>query len=158
MAKRVQKELEAAGIKVIMVRTSQNVNISNSERAAVANKANADLLLRLHCDDASNSSTERADDDGARQEQWTGPIVAPSAKAGKEIHAAAIKATGAKSRGIVKTASMSGFNWSKVPAVIVEMGVMSNAAEDRKLASAAYQEKLASGISNGVVKYLNSTR
>ena len=53
---------------------------------------------------------------------------------------------------------MSGFNWSEVPAVIVEMGVMSNPAEDRKLASAAYQEKLATGISNGVVKYLNSTR
>ncbi len=53
---------------------------------------------------------------------------------------------------------MSGFNWSKVPAVIVEMGVMSNATEDRLLSSPAYQQKLATGISNGVVTYLNSTR
>ena len=89
---------------------------------------------------------------------WTGPIVAPSAKAGKAIHAAALKTTGAKDRGIVSTSEMSGFNWSKVPAVIVEMGMMSNAAEDRLLSSATYQQKLATGISNGVVTYLNSTR
>jgi N-acetylmuramoyl-L-alanine amidase len=84
--------------------------------------------------------------------------VAPSAKAGKAIHSAALKSTGAKDRGITATAEMSGFNWSKVPAVIVEMGMMSNAAEDRALSSPSYQQKLATGISNGVVAYLNATR
>ena len=84
VAKRVQKELEAAGVKVIMVRTSQNVNISNSKRAAVANKANADLLLRLHCDDVDNSSTNGLMTMVPAKNRWTGPIVAMSAKAGKD--------------------------------------------------------------------------
>jgi N-acetylmuramoyl-L-alanine amidase len=48
-----------------------------------------------------------------------------------------------------------GFNYSKVPSVFVEMGLMSNAAEDRKLATAAYQDKLAVGMANGIVAYLN---
>ena len=158
VSKRIQKQLEARGVKVIMVRTSQNVNISNAQRAAVANKAGADLLLRIHCDDVTNSSTHGLMTMVPAKNKWTGPIVAPSARAGKAIHAAALKTTGAKSRGITPTAAMSGFNWSKVPAVIVEMGVMSNATEDRLLSSPAYQQKLATGISNGVVTYLNSTR
>ncbi len=154
----IQKELQARGVKVIMVRTSQNVNISNSQRAAIANKAGADLLLRIHCDDVTNRSLHGLLTMVPAKNQWTGPIVAPSAKAGKAIHSAALKTTGAKDRGIMPTAAMSGFNWSKVPAVIVEMGMMSNAAEDRLLATPAYQQKLATGISDGVVAYLNSTR
>ena len=49
---------------------------------------------------------------------------------------------------------MAGFNWATVPSVIVEMGVMTNPAEDRLLASSAYQEKLAEGMANGIMKYL----
>jgi N-acetylmuramoyl-L-alanine amidase len=51
---------------------------------------------------------------------------------------------------------LSGFNWSQVPSVLVEMGLMSNSAEDRKLATASYQEELANGMANGIVKYLKS--
>ena len=158
VSRRIQKELEARGVKVIMVRTSQDVNISNSQRAAVANKAGADLLLRIHCDDVGSGSVRGLMTMVPASNRWTRPIVPMSAKAGKAIHSAALKATGAKNRGITPTSAMSGFNWSQVPAVIVEMGVMSNAEEDRKLSSPAYQAKLATGISNGVIAYLNSTR
>ena len=41
---------------------------------------------------------------------------------------------------------------------LVEMGFLSNPAEDRALASASYQQKLASGISNGIMAYLATTR
>jgi N-acetylmuramoyl-L-alanine amidase len=155
---KIKKELEARGVKVIMVRTSQNVNISNSERAAIANKAGADLLLRIHCDDVGGSSTNGLLVMVPAKNRWTAPIVSQSAAAGKRIHSAALKTTGAKDRGITQTAAMTGFNWSEVPSVIVEMGLMSNPAEDRKLSSPAYQQKLATGISNGVVSYLDSTR
>jgi len=154
---KIQKELESRGIKVIMVRTKQDVNISNAERAEIANKAKADLLLRIHCDSAG-SSVRGLLTMVPGKNKWTGPIVEPSAKAGKAIHTATLKTTGAKNRGIVSTSQMSGFNWSKVPAVIVETGLMSNAAEDRLLSSDSYQKKLAEGISNGVESYLKSTR
>ncbi|MEI7815439.1 MAG: N-acetylmuramoyl-L-alanine amidase, partial [Coriobacteriia bacterium] len=127
---KIQKELEASGVKVIMVRTKQDVNITNSERATIANEANADLFLRIHCDSAGSSVNGLLTMVPAKN-TWTGPIVAPSAKAGKAIQSATLKTTGAHDRGIVSTSEMSGFNWSKVPAVIVEMGLMSNPAEDR---------------------------
>ena len=49
---------------------------------------------------------------------------------------------------------MAGFNWSTVPALIVECGFMSNPVEDRLLASDAYQDRLADGIAAGVLEYL----
>jgi len=49
---------------------------------------------------------------------------------------------------------LSGFNWSTVPTVLVECGFLSNPVEDRLLASPHYQDKLATGIADGVMAYL----
>ncbi len=85
--------------------------------------------------------------------QWTGPIAAPSARAGRDIQAATLSATGAYDRGITPRSDMAGFNWSQVPSVIVEMGVMSNPAEDRLLATDSYQQRLANGMAAGIAAY-----
>jgi N-acetylmuramoyl-L-alanine amidase len=42
-----------------------------------------------------------------------------------------------------------------VPTILVEMGFMSNRAEDRALTTSGYQQKLANGLANGVVTYLS---
>jgi N-acetylmuramoyl-L-alanine amidase len=162
VALKLQKVLEAQGVKVVQVRTTQDVNISNSARAQVANKAAAAhpgtpvLFIRLHCDGISSSSANGLSTLIPEKNQWTGPILSESAKAGRLVHAAALSATGASDRGVVTRADLSGFNWAKVPTVLVEMGFMSNATEDRKLGSADYQQKLAEGMGRGIVQYLKS--
>ncbi|MFQ9073585.1 MAG: N-acetylmuramoyl-L-alanine amidase [Faecalibacillus faecis] len=40
-----------------MCRTSQNVDLSNAQRAQMANEANADAFIRLHCDSSESSSS-----------------------------------------------------------------------------------------------------
>jgi N-acetylmuramoyl-L-alanine amidase len=136
-----------------MIRTWQKANVPNSRRALIANQANADLFIRLHCD-AAGSRTRGVLTLVPGKNRWTEPIVGSSARAGSVVHRAVLSATGAKNRGIRRRTDMAGFNWSKVPCVIVEMGVMTNRADDRLLASPAYQGKLATGIANGAIAYL----
>lgn len=151
---KIRDALQAQGVKVIMVRTSQKVDIPNSKRAKIANDAHANLFLRVHADSSSNSSITGFLTLVPGHNQWTGPIVASSGRAGRDIQAAALAATGAKNRGVTPRSDLSGFNWSKVPTALVEMGMMSNPGEDRKMFTPAYQQKLAAGISAGVIKYL----
>ena len=49
---------------------------------------------------------------------------------------------------------MTGNNWSKVPTTLIEMGYMSNPAEDRRMQQTSYQKKMVRGIANGIENYL----
>jgi N-acetylmuramoyl-L-alanine amidase len=154
----LKKQLEAHGVKVIMTRTTNDVNLSNSERAEIANKAHADLFLRIHCDGSTDRATSGISTLYPGPNQWTGPIVAPSKRAAIAIHAAVVAATGAVDRGVKPRTDMTGFNWSEVPSVIVETGFLSNPVEDRLLSSPHYQDKIAGGITTGVMKFLGGAR
>ena len=152
----LRRALVARGVKVVMIRSRQNVDIPNSQRAAIANSAHAALFIRLHCDGSTDRSKHGLSTLVPAKNRWTGPIVGASAKAGRIVHHAVLAATGAADGGVVNRGDLSGFNWSRVPTVLVEMGFMSNGAEDKALTTPAYQEKLASGLASGIGQYLKS--
>jgi N-acetylmuramoyl-L-alanine amidase len=81
---------------------------------------------------------------------YAGNIYKVSQKYGEIILNNFVSTTGAKNRGISKREDLTGFNWSKVPVVLIEMGFMSNLEEDILLASDEYQNKLAKGLQNGI--------
>lgn len=151
---KLRDRLQAAGVKVIMIRTTDDVNIANSQRAIVGNKAAAALTIRIHCDSNSNSSVAGLSTLYPSGNVWVKPIEAASKRVAGLVQAATARATGAKDRGLFPRSDMTGFNYSTVPTIIVECGFMSNAAEDRLLATPAYQDMLAAGLAAGVLGYL----
>ncbi len=58
-------------------------------------------------------------------------------------------------RGVVEREDMTGFNWSKVPVVLVEMGFLSNAEEDKLLNTEEYRIKIVQGLTEGIKKAIS---
>jgi N-acetylmuramoyl-L-alanine amidase len=49
---------------------------------------------------------------------------------------------------------LSGFNWSDVPVILPEIGLMTNRAEDALLATDDYQDKIVQGLTEAILDFL----
>ena len=155
VAKKLKKELEKRGYEVIMCREKNDVNISNSERAKIANDADADAFIRIHADDAEDTSLQGIMTICQTPDNpYNGELYDKSYLLSECVLEEAVAATGAKKRYVWETDSMSGINWAEVPVTILEMGFMSNPEEDALMATSAYQKKMAKGVANGIDRYI----
>lgn len=142
--------LEALGCTVYMTRETNDVDISNQERAIMMNEYGVDLVLRIHCNGAENSGANGI----GLYVNATGDIAEDSYSAAEEILPAMVEATGARADGIFRRDTYTGLNWSTVPCILVEMGYMSNPEEDVKLNDPDYQQKLVEGMVDGICAWL----
>lgn len=147
--------LEEKGIKVLMTRTTNEVNISNKERAEIANNFGADLFVRIHADGASNQSIR-----GAHvlipDESHPTPGVYSASKKAAMILLEHLDDEGVHllSSPLSKRADISGFNWSEVPVILLEMGFMTNPEEDQMMADLLYQRKLMNITADAIEEFL----
>ena len=149
VALKLRDALEAQGCEVYMTRETNDVNISNMERAEMMNELGVDLVLRLHCD----GSTDRSANGIGMFVRKTGEKQEESEAAATVLLAAMSEATGAKARGVFLRDTYTMNNWSIVPCILVEMGYMSNPEEDEKLNDPAYQDLLVQGMVEGIARY-----
>ncbi len=157
VANYLKTELEARGYTVIMVRESHDVDMSNSERAMVANEAGADAFIRIHANGSEDSSVHGALTMCQTPENpYNGYLYEESRELSECVLNGLVEETGCLERSIIETDTMSGINWCTVPTTIVEMGFLSNPEEDAKMATTEYQQQLAVGIADGMDAYFIS--
>ncbi|QXE02372.1 N-acetylmuramoyl-L-alanine amidase [Terribacillus sp. DMT04] len=146
IAQKTQAKLQAEGAEVIMTRTSDSY-IELEDRARRANAAGADVFVSIHANAASAAAAN-----------GTEVFYYPGSSSGYALSAAVqtglINQLDSHNRG-VKSADFNVLRNTSMPAVLAEIGFLTNAQEAQKLASAAYQEKAAAGLVQGVRDYMD---
>lgn len=147
--------LQNKGYTIVMTKTDNSVSLGNIQRAEIGNSENAALVLRIHADSSENATVS-----GASMlvplpvNEGTKLIIDESNRCGRIILNSLTSEVGMKNRGLDPHSDMTGFNWSKVPVILIEMGFLSNPDEDRKLSDATYQAKLAKALADGIAEAL----
>ncbi|MBE7024266.1 MAG: N-acetylmuramoyl-L-alanine amidase [Ruminococcaceae bacterium] len=156
VSKKLQELLLNLGAEVHMTRTEHESDMTNVDRAVFANDLNADLSVKIHADGNNSPSAKGISMLVPSNNYVPAAVYEESAVAGAIILDEVVAATGGINRGVVKRNDLTGFNWSTVPIILLEMGFMTNPEEDALLETEAYQQKVAQGLANGIVKYFES--
>lgn len=157
VSKKLKKALTDKGANIIMVREVDNCNLTNVERTKLWNSSGADFTIRIHANGINDSNVSGVlmmvpGDKYIKNRE----MIDKSTLVGQYILNGVLKYTKAKSRGTIISNELTGFNWSKIPVVLLEMGFMTNPKEDELLNTDSYQDKIVTGIVEGVEKYQSS--
>ena len=151
----LRDELVAKGYTVVMVRETNEVEISNAERAQMANKVHADVNIRIHANGDTDASKKGA---MAVCQTPANPYNANIYQTCRELSDAVLQAfcasTGIEQRNVWETDTMTGTNWATVPTTIVEMGFMTNQEDDVAMAAEGFAQSAALGLAQGIENYL----
>lgn len=146
--------LKDAGYNVLMTRDTDKT-LGLYERPALANNKFADLFISIHANSTTNKDVHGI-------EVLYAPAAAGSEKEeGQQILTKAImdellKATGAKKRGIIQRPKLVVIRESKMPAVLIEVGFLSNANEEKLITDDDYQNKIVGAILRGIETYFET--
>ncbi len=170
IALRVRKLLEGEGVRVVMTRT-RDVAMELEERVAVANRYGKSIFVSIH----QNASLETTARGVETYFAWPRPASVmkmqrdrygiPEEYAFEDergqalaetVQAAFCEETSAVSRG-TKNRNFVVIRWVHGPAVLIECGFLSNAAERDRLLSDSYQAKAAKGIADGLLAYVKES-
>ena len=175
VASKLRDLLEARGYEVVLTKTAEDELVRNKERALVANRARAALMLRLHCD----ASEERGyavyypDRQGRARDGTVGPsayVIEESRRAAEAVHSALAEGlAGALNDNGVRTdyqtkvgreqgGALTGSIFSDVPVVTIEMVVLSSPQDAEFIKAEAGQQRMAEALAEGVARFVGPTR
>ena len=159
---RVKAKLEAEGYQVVTTRTSDTY-VDLTDRSRAANASESDIFVSIHIN-ASGSSAAQGIETYYYQPYAEYPSrinatyhanptrLSMSDTLANAIQSSLINATGAQNQG-VKRQTFAVLRETTAPAVLLELGFLSNPQEAARLNTSAYQETLANAIVAGIKSY-----
>ena len=159
---RVKAKLEAEGYQVVTTRTSDTY-VDLADRSRAANASESDIFVSIHIN-ASGSSAAQGIETYYYQPYAEYPSrinatyhanptrLSMSDTLANAIQSSLINATGAQNQG-VKRQTFAVLRETTAPAVLLELGFLSNPQEAARLNTSAYQETLANAIVAGIKRY-----
>ncbi|KXT79158.1 N-acetylmuramoyl-L-alanine amidase [Streptococcus sp. DD13] len=158
---KLKTQLERKGYKVVTTRTTDSF-VDLLERSQAANKSRADIFISIHFNSGPASFEGIETYYYQAYAEYPSKINASyhvnpermsrSDALAQAIHTHVVRQSGAKNRGVQRN-TFSVLRETTAPAVLLELGYMSNSSEAKKMATSAYQDKLVAGILAGVDAY-----
>ncbi|MFD1850178.1 N-acetylmuramoyl-L-alanine amidase [Oceanobacillus bengalensis] len=145
-AQELEKELTALGANVLLTRPGDEF-ISLNARASFSNISNTDAFISIHY----NSFTEQPNVTGIETFYYHDQ----NKDLARYVQEEMIKATNANNRGY-EFGDLYVLRQNFKPAVLVELGFISNGESEAKLRTKAYQQQLVQGMVNGLSRYFSS--
>ncbi|MDW7676418.1 MAG: N-acetylmuramoyl-L-alanine amidase [Bacillota bacterium] len=155
VALEARRLLEAAGFRVYMTRSDDSY-VSLQDRAAVANQLRADLFISIHANAAPRSDLKGVE-----------TLYYPSEKNSFDFREnkflaeifqdEMVRVLGAASHRINAREKLVVLRETNMPAIITEIGFMSNSEEERLIASSDYRRRAAEGVRNAVIRYFEQS-
>lgn len=145
IALKVRNKLKNLGVEVVMNRES-DIFVDFRDTAVMANNSKADVFVSIHQNSAPATSANGI------ETFYNKNIDKPY---GQKLHNSVIKSTGAYDRTL-KWNNLTVTTRTTMPAVLLECGFLTNSSEAAKLKTDSYQEKIANGVVNGIMEYLEA--
>ena len=156
---KLRDALEEKGYQVVMIRETNDVDITNSERAQIANEADADAFIRVHANGSDSASANGAMTIcQTSSNPYNSEYYEDSKRLSELVLDAYTEATGIRKERVWETDTMSGINWCMVPVTIIELGYMTNPEEDMKMQDEEFQNTMVEGIVAGIETYLDEKK
>ncbi|KGE19538.1 N-acetylmuramoyl-L-alanine amidase family protein [Paenibacillus wynnii] len=137
--------LQEPEIEVVMTRET-DVYPTRSERVKLANDLNADVFVSIHGNSVRSSPQTTGTETFYYQR-------ASSEELANIVHKHLVQAMGLKDRG-VKNGNLQVVRETKMPAVLLELGFLSNKLDEEVMMSESVQTKAAQAIVDGIKEYL----
>jgi N-acetylmuramoyl-L-alanine amidase len=153
MATQLQQKLVEQGYNVIMTRTDDTF-VDLYSRPRLANEMNADLFISMHANSNIKSSITGL-------EVLYCPATSSELKLEDQfpfadrIYASILNSTRTPGRGVFKRSELVVLRETIMPAVLIEIGYLSNSQEESMVRDPRYQASVVQGIVDGVNQYLS---
>lgn len=156
IAMKLKDLLEKDGVKVVMTRESNDVQLGEIARAQMASKDEAELLVSVHCPTSTDATRMGTQTIYAAENPYNASEYEKSKAAALFCQSEVLKSCSLDDLGANAKKDRVILNWAQVPAVQCEAAYLSNPRDDSMLAQEDFRWKVAWGLRNGIIKYFTN--